>query len=284
MDVEFLWSCSDQTARFQMEKQIQQGMQKHDAMLRQEVYLPAAEAIAQAQEMLGRAPLDDLARDRLRATAAQVAGAIGKAQLVATEASIRPLAAVAAELSKSQLGLLARRQPLETLTVELEELDRQIAQLAVERDHLLASLTRCAADTEADQQIAWHELNTRFDKTHREICSLLGQRKDKQMLKSNLEQALNVEVIQSALRLTKLAVPAYLALRDELRLNTPESEYHAVAQRSISELEKYLQTLLEPEQQRAHSAPPATETRAATVAANNEGGHEPKLKMVLKNL
>lgn len=282
--VVFLFMRADQTARIQMERELRQGMDEREAMLRKEVYLPAAEAIAQAQDFLGRLPAADMARDQLRLVAAQVAGALGRAQLVASEASMRPLSAVTAELTKSQLGLLARRQPLDRLKVELEELDRSIAHLAVERDHLLASLTRCAADTGADQNIAWHEVNARFDKAHREISSLLGQRKDRQALKSRLEHELSLEAIQSALRLTKLALPAYMALRDELRLDTPESEYRVMAQRSISEIERHLQTLLEPERKRADRGAAQPEPPGPKTAPPSHAEDGPKLKVVLKNL
>jgi hypothetical protein len=282
--VVFLFMRADQTARIQMERELQQSMGEREAMLRKEVYLPAAEAIAQAQDFLGRLPAADVARDQLRLVAAQVAGALGKAQLVATDASMRPLVAVTAELTKSQLGLPARRQPLDRLKVELEELDRSIAHLAVERDHLLASLTRCAADTGADQNIVWHEVNARFDKSHREISSLLGQRKDRQALRSRLERELSLEAIQSALRLAKLALPAYLALRDELRLDTPESEYRIMAQRSISEIERHLQTLLEPERKHAERIVAQPEPQRPELVPPGRAEEGPKLKMVLKNL
>lgn len=284
MVVVFLFVRADQTARIQMEHGLRQGMSEREAVLRKDVYLPAAEAIAQAQDLLGKLSVADMARDQVRHVATQVSGALGKAQLVASEASMRPLVAVTTELTKSQFSMLARRQSLHKLKEDLEELDRTIAHLAVERDHLLASLTRCAADTEANQVIVWHEVNARFDKSHREICGLLGQRKDKQQLKSRLEHELDLEAMQSALRLIKLAVPAYLALRDELRLETSESEYRGMAQRSISEIERHLQALLKPEQQRAGWVAAQAEQNDPGSVPAYQAENEPKLTMVLKNL
>lgn len=283
MAVVFLFLRADQTARLQASRSLQQNLNEREAQLREEVYVPAAEAIAQAQNLLGDIPATDMACDQVRQIASQVSGALGKAQLVVSETSIRPLMAVTAELSKGQLGLLARRQSLDKVNAELVELGDSVAHLAVERDHLLASLTRCAADVGEEQSIAWHEANARFDKTHRQISSLLGQRKDKLALKLRLEQELNLAAIQSALCLAKLAVPAYLALRDELRLEASESEYRSAAQRSIAEIERHLQSLLEPERQQANraAAKPVAQT-PRTTAASHVGG-EPQLKVVLKN-
>src|SRR5699024_5308346 len=87
MAVVFLFLRADQTARLQASRSLQQNLNEREAQLREEVYVPAAEAIAQAQNLLGDIPATDMACDQVRQIASQVSGALGKAQLVVSETS-----------------------------------------------------------------------------------------------------------------------------------------------------------------------------------------------------
>lgn len=246
---------ADQTERRRIERNFQQQAADREFALRREVYLPAAEAIARAQDFLGKFPRLDMSRDQAQVVVDHIVGALGKAQLVASETSVQAVMAVASEFTSSYLALAARRQPLAKLAAELADLDKAIEHLAVERDHLLANLTRLSGDSAADKGGQWSDMNRRFDKLHREIGSLLGQRKDKLGQRAAAEHELELEGVQSALRLAKLSVPAYLALREELKLDLDESHYRALAQRSIGELERCLNALRQPRAERQRREP-----------------------------
>lgn len=247
----YLFLRGDRTERYQIERKFQERAAEREIALRAEVYLPAADAIARAQDFLGKFPAMNLAREETHAVIDDVLGALGKSQLVASEASVRSVMAVASEFTNGYLVLTARRQQLAKLKVEIAELDSAISHLAVERDHLLASITRIVADSTADKSDMWRELNQRFDKLHREIGSLLGQRKDKLAQCTTLEHEFVLEAHQCALRLIKLGVPAYLALRSELRLAIDEAQYREMAQRHIDEIERNLKALADAGKERA---------------------------------
>jgi hypothetical protein len=261
----YLFVRGDRTERYQIEREFQERAAEREIALRAEIYLPAADAIARAQSFLGKFPaMMDLAREEVHAVIDDVLGALGKAQLVASETSVRPVMAVASEFTNGYLALTARRQQLAKLKAEIAGLDSAVSNLAVERDHLLASITRIVADSTADKNDMWRELNQRFDKLHREIGSLLGQRKDRLVQRTALEHEFVLEAQQCALRLIKLGVPAYLALRSELQLAIDEKQYREMAQQSIAEIERNLKALADAGKERT----PAH--RAASLASRQE--------------
>lgn len=246
----YMFLRTDQTLRYQVDKEHQERSSERELALRKEVYLPAADAIGRAQDFLSKFPGVDLAQGEAQAVIDHVLGALGKAQLVASEASLRPVMTLASEFSNSYVTLAAKQQPLSQLKVEISELNEAIHHLALERDHLLAHLTRLAADNDSEQINLWRDMNQRFDKLHREIGSLLGKRKDKTARLAKQEHELIVESHQSALRIARLGVPAFLALRDELRLEIDEVQYRAEAQHHIGEIERSLNALAEPKKER----------------------------------
>lgn len=273
---------ADQTERRRIERDFQQRAADREFALRREVYLPAAEAIARAQDFLGKFPRMDMSRDQAQVVVDHIVGALGKAQLVASEASVQPVMAVATEFTSSYLALAARRQPLTKLAAELADLDKAIDHLAVERDHLLANLTRLAGDSAADKGGQWSDMNQRFDKLHREIGGLLGQRKDKLAQRAAAEHEFELEGAQSALRLAKLSVPAYLALRDELRLELDESQYRAMAQRSIGEIERNLSVLKQPRAERQPGRKDGSVSVRREPVIPPEPAHDTQLRVALK--
>lgn len=278
----YLFIRGDRTERQRIESEYQHRVAEREYALRKEVYLPAAEAIARAQDFLGKFPTSAMPRDQAQMVVDHVLGALGKAQLVASDTSVRPVMAVATEFANGYMALAARRQPIAALSTELEDLDRRVSHLSVERDHLLASITRMAGDGADAQTGLWKDMNLRFDKLHREIGTLLGQRKDKLSQRTKLEHELALETTQRSLRLAKLSVPAYLALRDELRLDIDESQYRNMAQRSIGEIERTLKELAQTggakSERKASGQPP----RREPVIAPEEAPREAKLRMVVK--
>lgn len=74
---------------------------------------------------------------------------------------------------------------------------------------------------------------------------MLGKRKDRTVELAQLEHEFAVEAQQRALRLAKLGVPAYLALREELQLEIDATRFQALARRSIGEIERSIRSLTE---------------------------------------
>lgn len=254
--------------------------------LRRDVYLPAAEAIARAQDFLGKFPGKDWTREQGSVVVDYVNGAMGKVNVVGSERTIKSTMAVATEFSVAYLTLSTRRHPINDLQYELEHLDSKISHMTYERDQLLAQITRIASEGLEGQGI-WNDLNLRFDKLHRQIAATLDERAGKVAERNRLKHALALEAAESSLRIAKLAVPAYLAIREELEMPIDDEEYRALAHSSIGELEHALARLRTKESQRAAAAAGAERSgvkkpQRVPQRAREEQPHERNLKMVLK--
>jgi len=284
-----LGARADRNARRQIERDHQRQAAERAQALRREVYLPAAEAIARAQELIAKLPGLDLSREAAQAVIDQVAGALGRVHLVGSEETLRATTAVSAEFSAAYLALAAKRRPITELQNEIDGLDVKVRHLSYERDQLMASITRMAGDGMEQHAALWSDMNLRFDKLHREIANLLNRRGDKVGALSAAQHAYALEAAQHALKLSKLAVPAYLALRAELGMAIDETGYRLLSQRAISEIERQYQQLAGPVQAPPRpAADPAKQPAAAADGAaeprpaGTEQPHETRLRMVLK--
>lgn len=249
--------------------------EEREFLLRRDAYLPAAEAIARAQEFLARAPAADLGREGGQAVLDAVMGALGKVHLIGSEPTIKATVAFATELNLAYLNLAAQKTPLIELQNEIDSLDAKVGHLGHERDHLLASITRVAGDGLEQHGAIWGEMNLRFDKLHREITGLIAQRSDKMSELIRRRRQFSVEAGRCSLKLAGLGVQAYLALRQELGVAIDELDYRGMTQRRFVEIEKSLRRL---------GAAPAAPAEAKTPATVSEPAapQETRLKMVLK--
>lgn len=244
--------------------------------LRRETYLPAAEALAHAQEFIAKYPQLELDREASRVLVDHLAGALGRVQLVGSERVLKACSAASSEFTNAFLSLTAKRRPLAELSEEIEHLDQRVAQLGYERDQLLGNLTRMAGDSVDDAGSMWTDANLRFDRLHREVSAALDQRRERQKERARLRRTLDKDAAQHALRLLKLAVPAYLAMRRELELPLDEEEYRAIAQQQIRNLERQIEKLGPRRQGEA-------ERRAAAPAKPAAASPETRLKVALRN-
>ncbi len=254
----------------QVKAEQRRGLER-EMKLRYETYLPAAEALARAQEHLANYPMLDVGREGTRTIADHIVGALGKVHLVGSEAVIRATGAVATEFTNASLSLAAKRRPLEQVEQDIEQIDKQTAHLGFERDRLMTNLTRAASDGLDQMDGVWNDMNLRFDKLHREIGTLLERRGERVRELNRLRQALSQEAARYALRIAKLSVPAYLTLRQEMELPLDEDAYRALAQRSIREIEQQLSQL----------APPAKRSAKASAEAL-PSAPAARLKMALR--
>lgn len=272
------------SAQMQSERRREQARARAEERgfaLRRDIYPAAAGALARAQEHLARLPNINLSGEHGQAVQDAIAGALGQVQLVGSEAAIRATSAVATELQAGMLQLLARRRPLTELENEIEALDGKISHLSYERDQLMASITRLAGDGLEQHAALWGDMNLRFDKLHREIAGLLSLRSEKQAALARMKHEYSTDAAQAALKIARLSVTACLTLRNELGLVIDESEFRAMAQRNIAEIERHLRQL-SPASEAPKGDAEAHRKSAAGEGKANEQPHETKLRMVLK--
>lgn len=132
----------------------------------------------------------------------------------------------------------------------------------------------------------WNDLNLRFDKLHRQIAAALDERAAKLAARNQLRHELAFQAARCSLKLAKLAVPAYLAIRAELQMPIDEDEYRSLAHSNIGELEHAVSRLSTKNVPTAPAAPPGGRPAAAAAPAKgeerSEAAHERNLRMVLK--
>jgi hypothetical protein len=249
--------------------------------LRREVYLPAAEAIARAQDFLGKYPGKDWAREEGSVVLDYLNGALGRVQVIGTERAIQASMAVATEFSISFLTLTGRRRPINEIDQEIEHIDSKVAHMSYERDQLLGRITRASSEGLEGQGI-WNDLNLRFDKLHRQIAATLEERAQKVAERGRLKHELAVQAAQCSLKLAKLAVPAYLAIREELSMPIDEEAYRTLAHSNIGELEHAVRRLGTRQGPVAKPLPPADKVRAEapTAGTSAEAAAARNLRMV----
>jgi hypothetical protein len=278
-----IYSGTSRAARSRAERDHHQRVDEREFALRRDLYPAAAEAIARAQDFLARFPGGDLSKEAAQAMIDQVMGALGRVHLVASESTLKATMALAHAFNAAYLELTQKRQPLVELQNEIDSLGGKISHLSYERDQLLASITRMSGDGMDQHAGIWGDMNMRFDKLHREIANLTGERSDKIARLTRMRRELAVEGTQASLRLAKLGVPAYLALRQELGMPVEEMEYRTLAQRNIAALEQRLHGRAGAAARPDQSAPKVAKLKKAQEPAGAEGKpEEARLKMVLK--
>jgi len=289
----WLSARADRSARWRLELEYQRQAAERLQSLRREIYPAAAGALARAQELIAKLPGLDLSRDTAQGVIDQVVEALGRVHLVGSEETLRATTAVTAAFDAAFLALAAQRRPVVELQNEIDGIDIKVRHLSYERDQLMSSITRLAGDGVAQHAALWGEMNMRFDKLHREIGNLMKRRGEKVSALTAAQRAYALEAAQQALKLAKLSVPAFLALRAELGVAIDETDYRLLAQRTIGEIERHCRLLAEASSaparvgeskaQQSPAQPPQAEGGGAESPDHaHEQPHETRLRMVLK--
>ncbi|RFA29982.1 hypothetical protein CAI21_09225 [Alkalilimnicola ehrlichii] len=250
--------------------------EQRSQQLKRDVFLPAAEAMARAQDFLGKFPGKNWTKEEGSVVVDYLNGALGKVNVVGGEHAIRTTMAVATEFSMGYMTLTTRQRPIWDLEQEVEGVDSKISHMAYERDQLLAQITRVAGEGMQEQGI-WNDLNLRFDRLQRQITGALDERTRMMRERNRLKHELALEAAKSSLKLAKLTIPAYLAIRDELDSPIDDDEYRILAHSSIDELEEAVRRL-------STKNTPAAAKKSSEHATRKqeEAPHERNLRMVLK--
>ena len=231
----------------------------------------AAAAIGRAQSWLAAVQPENASTQQ--AVADDLAAALGALHASAAESTLRATSALATAYASGRLQLRARARPVADLRLQIERMDAKISHLNFERDQLMAGLTRLAGEGMDDQGGLWSDMNLRFDRLEREIASTMELRNEKLGELLRLERQLEAEAARASLKLAKLAVPAWLALRREAGVAVDEEEYRAIAEVGILELERAVAGIAEPEapapRMRRDPAPAPESARAPEVRLRN---------------
>lgn len=191
------------------------------AALRKEIYLAAAEAIQAGITSIAKlgnldVPYNEVVKDYVKK-----APAIAKVQIIANESVLRAVTDVMDELGALHLKGAAERISLETMQKHSTQQGEHISTLAEQRDQLL-TLMQQYDPAESGGMERFEELSKRFEETQDRIQEMLAAKsKTDRDLYSGVATLVE-KCIAELSRLTKLAIPAVVAIRAELSLPIDE--------------------------------------------------------------
>ena len=234
----------------------QRAMQlQHDAehaerdrllLLRREVYLSAAEAIAGLTAMLGPIVHLGTSEHELSTEIGKYIGPLARVQLIGGDETVRTVSRLQREMSAALVSVLSGRSPLISRQADIDVARRAMHKCSTEIDAASASMRELDAADRFDQH-RWDaaELHLQFARTQH-----AKHLNDWQSLTAVQNRDL-LQYVETAMRdfskLGTLVAPAMTALRAELQLrdgsNTLTSELEGTARRMQEVMDELLATL-----------------------------------------
>jgi len=209
---------------------------ERELSLRKDVYLVAAEAISAGLTTIGRFADLDLPHDKLTDAYIEKSPSIAKVHVIAKEETARAIANFAGELGAAYLRLFAKRYPLVADKAKLEFLRKQMDDSGRECDRMLELMKQFNLDGAADQR-RWDLIQRNFGFEQDRIAETLKQHDE---LAANLctrQLEYMKECIAENVRLSRLLVPALVAVRAELELPIDRAAYTQLVEQGIEKQE-----------------------------------------------
>ena len=212
--------------------------------LRKDVYLAAAEAISAGFISVGNFANLDIPDDKVTEAYLEKAPAIAKVHVIAKQETVRAVASVLGELGAVYLRLFAKRVPLGFQKQQLTLLDEEIKGLAKERDRMLELMKQDMLDGAADKR-RWDVIQANFDFQQKRVRETATRRDALAASLYPKQLEYMKECVEETMKLSRLLVPAVLAVRSELDLPIDEATYLQVVEESINKQEASLREFLQ---------------------------------------
>lgn len=235
--------ANDRRLRAQFDHDRKIRNRERELSLRKEIYLAATEAVSAGLTAIGRFANLDIPHDQIAEDYLNRSPSIAKVYVVSTEATGRAVAALTGELSAAYLRLSAKRIPLIAHKQQIAFLAEQMVAFGRERDRMLDLMKQYNIQGQADQRL-WNVINNNFQfeqtritdviKNHSELASKLSVKQ------IDYAQECMIEVI----RLTRLQLPALVAVRTELELPIDEDAYSSFIEDGLRRQEASMRDFL----------------------------------------
>jgi hypothetical protein len=216
--------ASDKRLRAQFEHERGSNTKDREMVLRKEVFLSAAEAVAVGMNSIGRFADFDIPNDQVMQPYVEKAPAISKVHVIARTETILPLAQFTSLLGTRYMELFERRYELMNERNAIALVDNQVAQFGKERDRILEMIKQHNIEGAVDQR-RWEVLQENFEFEQKRINDGLTRR-------AQLAAALapkHLEFMRQCLSHTEqlggLLIPVLTAVRRELELPLDEAAY-----------------------------------------------------------
>jgi len=209
---------------------------ERELSLRKDIYLTAAEAIATGINSLGNFANLDIPNDKLTAAYVDKSTSIAKVHVIAQKDTAKAIATLTGELGAAYLRLFAKRFPLLAEKQRIAVLEGQMNAFGRERDRMLELMKQHNLSGVNDKR-KWDIIEKNFKFEQQRIATTIKESDDLAAVLYAKQVALMTDCINETTRLSRLIVPALVAVRMELEMPLDEAGYVTVIEESIKHQE-----------------------------------------------
>jgi len=228
--------ANDRRLRVQLAHDRDLRNRERELSLRKDIYLAAAEAVSAGLVAVGRFANLEIAFDKLTEEYVGKSPSIAKVHVIAREDTARAVATLTGELGATYMRLSAKRIPLIAQKQHLAFLAEQMAGFSRERDRMLELMKQYNLEGAADAR-RWGVIEKNFEFEQQRIAEITEQHSNlaKTIYLQQIEYA--QECIGEVTRLSRLQLPALVAVRRELELPIDEAAYRKIIEDGIAKQE-----------------------------------------------
>lgn len=222
-----MWLQSRAESRRNLERLTHDALQRdreRDMALRREVYLRAADAMAQAQEYLSGFANPAISPQQHEAMIKGVGADLNKVHIVASMSTVKAVVEANQFFVHAVAELSIKKRPIETLTQEIEREQRLIDSAAARRDEALTTMkemNRAATGTRP----LWDTQSRVFHDEQNDIDGALTRRERLQQRLAHKQSEFMRLCAKAGLEFGRRVVTANLAIRRELELPLDAQDY-----------------------------------------------------------
>lgn len=212
---------------------------EREMALRRDVYLRAAEAMAQAQEYLAGFANTEISAQQHESMIKGVGSDLNKVHIVGSLATVQAIVEANQFFVSAVADLSIRKLPVQQLARETELEQTAIDSAIARRDEALAGMKEMSRSTNTDGHARLWELQNRiFNDEQADIDAALTRKEELQGHFSQQQMELLRLSAQAGLEFGRLVTKANLAIRRELELPLEAEEYLSLMQTSYDTLSR----------------------------------------------
>lgn len=231
----------------QLTHDAKQRDREREMEIRREVYLAAAEAVAEAQERLGQVASMDIQEVGKKFSGTSLSPATNKVQLIGSEATVKAVSAFTRKYGEALMALMPKKIHLTRIQAEVNELNSKINATQASRREMIQQFQSIPKTPE--NAILIQNIHNSFQESEKTLEAQMQARDANQALANKLFFELLDESLACTIETGEFLVEANLAVRRELDLPIGEEFYRKMTsdnRKAVKEaFEKYLKDVQE---------------------------------------
>ena len=213
-----------QKAQLEHEKKENEAERKFE--LRQSVYLGAADELTMAMQHLMNLSNIDITKENPADSLTGFFVATNRACLVASDNTATAINELLATYSEAYFFLLAKTLPIQEIRTERNIQNDAYERHQAEVSRILASMTQFNEEAKADSEV-WRALSKSLDFSMEQADKSADARDNAGEELNSLKFAFAKQALPELKKLSKLTIPALVAIRTELEISTDIDAYQA---------------------------------------------------------